>query len=44
MAQPLSIGHNVIFRVRLTGTRQHDGPPIITARPLKGNRRRQMGK
>ena len=44
MAQPISVGHNVVFRVCLTGTRQHDDPSLATARPLKGNKRRQMGK
>jgi hypothetical protein len=44
MAQPISVGHNVVFRVCLTGNRQHDDASIVTGRPLKGNKRRQMGE
>jgi hypothetical protein len=43
MAQPISVGHNVIFRVSINGIPKHDNPSIKTARPLKGVKRLQMG-
>ncbi len=43
MDQPISVGKNVIFRVQIIGTPQHDKSSIKTARPLKGIKRLQMG-
>lgn len=42
MAQPVEFGRNVIFRVKIDGTPQHDKIP--SGRPLKGIQRKQMGK
>jgi hypothetical protein len=36
------VGHNVVFRVTIEGTPQHDGTG--TGRLLKGTKRREMGK
>jgi hypothetical protein len=42
MAKPVVLGHNVVFRVQIKGTPQHDD--AATGRPLKGIERRQMGE
>ncbi len=43
MARPISVGYNVILRVQINGTRQHNNSSIKTARPLTGVKRLQMG-
>ncbi len=43
MAQPISVGHNVIFPIQINGTRQHNNSSMKTARPLTGVKRLQMG-
>jgi hypothetical protein len=43
MAQPISVGHNVIFQLEISGTRQHNNSSIKTARPLTDVKRLQMG-
>jgi hypothetical protein len=43
MAQRISVGYNVIFRLQINGTHQHNNSSIKTARPLTGVMRLQMG-